>query len=193
MLQNAYPRHNFSQKRYFISSETKHPWLSRALRHPSPARTYIVASSKDKERTSAMPSTPLLTCSNPLRVLRPEGCTRAQMAAKLHTSVPTIQFSELGCYLSIPTVYRPHLAVEGFRQYQEFRREKRQANFPDGLPQAATLQSLLTKLGLKPFQFADRFCVQPAEVWKVLNHPTSTYLPQNFLQGFIQVNYGGFS
>jgi len=139
------------------------------------------------------PSTPALTRENPLRKLRPAGVTRASFAATLGTSVPTIQFSELGCYLSIPTVYRPHIEPLSYQEYQHFRQDKRRRNFPVGLPRAQNFTQLLAKLGLKPFQFADQFCIQPAEVWKLLNSPESSYLPQNLLQGFIQVGYDGFS
>lgn len=123
---------------------------------------------------------------NPLRALREaEGVPRLQFASFLGTSKATVQFAEEGCFSTIPLAYRPHLVREDFLQYQEFRVAKRRANFPDPakLEQCESLREVLEVFNLSPYQFAERACLQPSEVWRALNKKRTCY-PKNLIQFF---------
>ena len=126
---------------------------------------------------------------NPLQTLRDAtGMTRKEFARLIKTSTTTVQYAEAACYLSIPTPYHKHSMPETYRLYQLHRMEKRRANFDpsDFDPSCRTLSSLLEHLDLKPYQFAERICIQPAEVWRLLTGARS-HLPANLLQAFMQI------
>lgn len=129
------------------------------------------------------------TTPNPLLTARlATGMTRKEYGAFLRTSATTVQFAEAGCFLSIPTPYHPILDPVSYQEYQLYRLEKRRENFnPSNFPMCcSTLSSLLEHLDLKPYQFAEKICIQPAEVWRLLTG-RRTHLPANLLQAFMQI------
>lgn len=132
-----------------------------------------------------MPPNPLVE----LRLARGEGWV--DFARFLGTSKTTVQFAEKGCYLSIPQVYRKFLSPQDFAAYQGFRRAKRLSNFTpaDFPPGIHSIERLLQHLGLKPYTFAERICVQPAEVFRILTQGRSRrrYIPENLVQAFVTI------
>ena len=140
-----------------------------------------------------MPLTPTLTSTsvveNPLVTLRDSlGLLQRELAKQMGVTKTTVQFAEKGCYSDIPPCYNADLQTR--RHYQLFREAKRcrnfeKTNFP---PEITNLPALLAHLDLTPFQFAERICVQPAEIFKLLNRPErSNVVPANLIQAFMQI------
>lgn len=143
-----------------------------------------------RTRTLTRVNTTVLDYRNPLVLLRltaPNTPNRAKFATKLGTSKSTVQNAENGCYVTPPIPYRKVITPADYQGYAYFRTVKRQENFSpeDFSPEDAKFTDLLVKMGLSPFQFADRICVQPAEVFQLINNPSRrNKIPFNLLQAF---------
>lgn len=151
-----------------------------------------------RENTATPPlQSPVPDLRNPLVLLRLTDSntatvlSRAKWATKLGTSKSTVQNAENGVYITPPIPYRKLLRAFHYAAYQDFRTTKRRENFtPEDFPETcAKLTDLLEHLGLSPFQFADRICVQPAEVFQLINNPSRrNKIPFNLLQAFQDID-----
>ncbi len=134
------------------------------------------------------PPDQVLCTTNPLTALRlRHDVTPGRFAQLLGTSKATIQFAENGCFNSPPIPYRPFLHPTDYTRYQQFRLEKRRQTEP-WPPNINTLPLLLKHFDESPYQLANRLCVQPAEIFRLLNRPArQNHVPSNLIEAFTHI------
>jgi hypothetical protein len=134
------------------------------------------------------------TSTNPLvRARLDAGLTQTELAHQLRISRNVVKWAEAGTYNQIPSAYHdvfPEL-VEQLDSYQEFRKAKRQDEFPGfagcvvhSVPEFLDLTELL------PNTFAMKACVPHSEVFRAL----TTGRASTSIRGFfltIGVEYEG--
>lgn len=130
----------------------------------------------------------VLCTTNPLTALRARhDVTPGRFAALLGTSKATIQFAENGCFNAPPIPYRRFLQPRDYQQYQEFRLYKRRQTEP-WPSDVNTLPKLLKHFNESPYQLATRLCVQPAEIFRLLNKPArQKHIPSNIIEAFTHI------